>query len=380
MTNIDETPADAWLREFADRVFASLPRSDQRRWAQLYLIGLLRDGPQAISRTAEAVPGRSAVQSLQQFINQSPWDWAPVRAQVALEIHERMGPRAWTAAYLVIPKRGGQAAGVDRRFVPALDRTVNSQAAVSLLLTGSAGGIPVNWRLLLSPRWIADPDLRRQARIPPSVAARSEWEELVDMVSELQQWGLPRRPLVAQWSGIPGADQLIGQLAQQDQGFLVGVDPQTKVVPHRSTRADGLRRSPAPTPLPVSRFPAGVQQRVTVVNGITGRKEVFRLSQRSLAFPGQEMASGLRLLVTGRAGQDRTPDYWITNLRDASPRELAALLQLPRVDKPVGDSLHEKLGIRAFTGRSFPGWHHYVTLTSIAVALQNFLPLDAFFN
>src|SRR6266498_2557658 len=79
------------LTAFAEDLFASIPRKDQRRWGQSYLRGLLLDGkrksiqPMA-ARLAKGDPAADAYaleQALQQFCNQSPWDPVPVRRRLA---------------------------------------------------------------------------------------------------------------------------------------------------------------------------------------------------------------------------------------------------------------------------------------------------------
>ena len=68
------------LTTFAEDLFQSFPRKDQRRWGQSYLRGLLLDGrrksiqPMA-ARLARGDPDADAdalEQALQQFVNQSP--------------------------------------------------------------------------------------------------------------------------------------------------------------------------------------------------------------------------------------------------------------------------------------------------------------------
>ncbi|WP_199835774.1 MULTISPECIES: transposase, partial [unclassified Streptomyces] len=67
------------LAEFVADVFGSLPRRGQRRWGVCYLRGLMLDGRcKSIQPMAERLPDGN-MQALQQFVNQSPWDWLPVR-------------------------------------------------------------------------------------------------------------------------------------------------------------------------------------------------------------------------------------------------------------------------------------------------------------
>ncbi len=91
------------LTAFAEDLFASIPRKDQRRWGQSYLRGLLLDGkrksiqPMA-ARLARGDPAADAYaleQALQQFVNQSPWDPVPVRRRLARRMTTAIQPAAW---------------------------------------------------------------------------------------------------------------------------------------------------------------------------------------------------------------------------------------------------------------------------------------------
>src|SRR5690349_2280923 len=98
----------------AQRLFAHLPRADQRRRADVYVKGLLTTpGKKTLRRIAASVtPSPTAPQSLQQFVNDSGWPWRPVRAELATWITEHTAAHAWTLSPVVIPKRGALSAGV----------------------------------------------------------------------------------------------------------------------------------------------------------------------------------------------------------------------------------------------------------------------------
>ena len=59
LSGLDETiEVPATLTRFVQEVFASLPRLDQRRWAEVYVRGLLRqDGRKSARNIADAVLG-----------------------------------------------------------------------------------------------------------------------------------------------------------------------------------------------------------------------------------------------------------------------------------------------------------------------------------
>jgi SRSO17 transposase len=77
------TPAElATIRErleaFADDIFASLPRTDQRTRGQCYLRGLLLDGRRKSIEPMAQRLGEVHYQALHHFVAVSPWDWRPV--------------------------------------------------------------------------------------------------------------------------------------------------------------------------------------------------------------------------------------------------------------------------------------------------------------
>src|SRR5215217_9397599 len=83
------------LVAFATEVFEPLARADQRRWGEVYLRGLMLDGKRkSIQPMASRLPDGNE-QCLQQFVNQSPWDCAPVRARLARRMQREIEPEAW---------------------------------------------------------------------------------------------------------------------------------------------------------------------------------------------------------------------------------------------------------------------------------------------
>jgi SRSO17 transposase len=66
--------------------------------------------------------------------------------------------------------------------------------------------------------------------------------------------------------------------------------------------------------------------------------------------------------------------YWLSNLPETTPSvELVRLARLCwRVEQDYRE-LKGALGLDHFEGRSFPGWHHHVTLVAVA---HGFLTLE----
>lgn len=104
------------LVDFAAEMFEPIGRMDQRCWGEVYLRGLMLDGR---SKSIEPMAARLAdgdEQCLQQFVNQSPWDWAPVRAALAKRMRREIGPQAWIVDETGFPKFGRHSVGVARQY------------------------------------------------------------------------------------------------------------------------------------------------------------------------------------------------------------------------------------------------------------------------
>lgn len=116
------------LSEYCDVLFASLARSDQRRWAEIYIRGLLATpGRKSLASISERMLGRRAIQPLQQFVNQSNWDHAAVRAHLGALTAATIRPCAWAIEEAAFPKNGANSVGVARQFAHAAGRTLNCQ-------------------------------------------------------------------------------------------------------------------------------------------------------------------------------------------------------------------------------------------------------------
>lgn len=75
------------------------------------------------------------------------------------------------------------------------------------------------------------------------------------------------------------------------------------------------------------------------------------------------------LLVEWPAGAEAPTDYWLSNLPADTP--IADLVRLAKVRWRIEHDYRELkhgLGLDHFEGRSWPGWHHHVTLMTAAHA------------
>ncbi len=186
------------LTAFAEDLFASIPRKDQRRWGQSYLRGLLLDGkrksiqPMA-ARLARGDPAADAYaleQALQQFVNQSPWDPVPVRRRLARRMTTAIQPAAWVIDDTAFPKFGRHSVGVAPQYCGALGKVANCQVGVSIHAATDQASCPLDWRLFLPESWDDDAERRRTAHVPQDQRHRPKWQLALEMLDELAGWGL----------------------------------------------------------------------------------------------------------------------------------------------------------------------------------------------
>ncbi|KAB8169648.1 transcriptional regulator [Streptomyces sp. 3MP-14] len=369
---------DALVSVFCQRVFDSIPRVDQRRWAEVYLRGLLfLEGRKTVRKMAENVLCLPVNQSLQQFINQSPWDWVPIRATVARRRAMSSPSRAWLVSRATIPKRGSHSVGVVQQFVPEAGRRLNCQLGVALSLADDSTDVPVNWRLLLSGKWAHDENAREKVYLPDDVTGRPEWAEILSMVDETTRWGIPAAPLVADIADPREAVALASALTERGIDFVLKTDNSLRTLAPDPLLAEA-------DPLPRKGRPRlGDRRRRLAANerGAPGEPRAqavsFVSAQVHLPTPTGERSGTVVRLVLQRTTDRYSGGTWITSLAQRPLDEVMRLAGLTQRGKGTLHQLRSGFGLNDFEGRSFRGWHHHMTMVSVAWAFsQELLSAD----
>ena len=163
---------DVWLTPFLE----GLGRKTRRRWAPLYLRGLLGPGARKSLQPMAARLGLSGHDQLQHFIASPAWDEAPLWRVLAREADRLVGG---PGAVLVIddtalPKQGTMSVGVARQYCGALGKRANCQALVSLTLARAEVPVPVALRLFLPQRWSGEPARCARAGVPEAATLARE--------------------------------------------------------------------------------------------------------------------------------------------------------------------------------------------------------------
>jgi SRSO17 transposase len=368
------------------------PRRDQFRQGQLYLHGLLLDGERkSIEPLSRRVPGGNE-QRLQQFVNQSPWEPAPVLAAYRARLAEIL---ARPAGVIVVddtsfPKQGRHSVGVARQYCGALGKRANCQVAVSLHYATTAGDYPLALRLYLPESWTSDPARLDEARVPDTERTfQTKWQIALDLLDAVRAEGLPHTVVVAD-AGYGVVTEFREGLEQRGEYYLVGLSGEEVVltepprwmahVPksHRgrpATRAYLAAEDSQPIAL---RALADTLERTPVHwrDGTKGPLEAafawvrvwpvhrWQNGVPADALPDSEAAARW-LLVEWRP--DGTVKYALSNLPADTPLEQAVGWWKTRWQVERGyEQLKDELGLDHFEGRSWNGFHHHAALTFLA--------------
>jgi SRSO17 transposase len=138
-------------------------------------------------------------QALHHFVGVSPWDWRPVRRRLAKRLVAALVPTAWAVDDTGFPKDGEHSVGVQRQYCGTPGKPANCQLGVSVNAVAEQASCPLDWRLFVPESW-DDPAMaerRTACHLPEQVHHRPKWQLVLDMVDELDQWGLRPPVLVA---------------------------------------------------------------------------------------------------------------------------------------------------------------------------------------
>ena len=366
----------------------------RRRWAEVYLRGLLLDGhrksiqPMAGRLRAVDGGGRDYEQALQQFVNQSPWADRPVRDRLA----HRVLATAGAGGFLIVddtgfPKQGAHSVAVARQYSGTLGKVANCQVAVTLQYATDQDVFALDGELYLPEAWGRDPARLAAAGVPDGLGYRPKWRIALELLGRAKDNGL---------SGVALADSAYGDVTEFRQAlddgqwlYCLGVSSTLKVVAadHDFGPVPAYRGTGRPPSRPAkvragaespsvrgwARARAGDFRQVTWREGskgkLTGRFAAWRVRPAHLLSAGREPLAACWLLAEWPDGEAEPTKYFFSNLpAGTSLRRLVRTAKTRWWVEHSYKELKDELGLDHFEGRSWRGWQHHVTLVLLAYA------------
>lgn len=361
------------LHEYCEFALASLHRTDQRRWGEMYIRGLLScQGRRSIKSIVHEV-GWCSEQSLQQFINQSPWNPQLVRQNLAAMMTAALRPTAWVLDEIAFTKHGQQSAAIQKQFVPSQGRTRNCQLGAVAMLAREQIHVPVNWRLSIPQSWDTDNHRRGRAHLPAEQRHQPFWRYHIEMLNDISgDWGTPLAPVVIDARHCASVTGLTTELDNLGLQYVLRLNAdvitqrratpgETITAPATNGRPAGPNHSRAPLERTATRWPPVLPHSIRAHFALLPAKIVSAAGR-----PPQHRS----LLVEWPLGGSTPRQCWLTNMNKRPIPELVTLaMALPQARREL-DELTRSVGLGHHEGRSFIGWHHHVTLISLAHAFR----------
>jgi SRSO17 transposase len=364
---------------------AALGHKGRRRWAPVYMEGLLGPGDRKSVQPMAARLAPDDHEQLHHFIATSAWDPTPLETALAHEAERLVGG---PDAVLIIDdtsllKQGTHSVGVARQYSGQAGKRANCQALVSLTLARGEVPVPVALRLFLPEEWTQAPARLRRAGVPPAAHAyRTKGTMALAELDRIRAAGVTFGTVLAD-AGYGASAAFRQALSARDLTWAVGIGRTQKVFPAHvrlrtpRPRPHGGRPRRHAVPSHVSRHAEEVLatahwQSVSWRTGTRGPLRAqfaavrVRVADGIQASKGQHLPGELAWLV----GEWRTTGerkYYLTNHPAGTPlRTLAAAIKARWVCEQAHQQLKEELGLDHFEGRSWLGLHHHALFTMLA--------------
>ena len=356
MTKQELLEAHRRLELFLGSLLPLTGRLERRRWGSFYVQGLLLEGGRkSAAQMAQRYGGD--VQALQQFVNQSPWDWYPIRHRLALKMSDALGKDrpAWPLDDTGFPKKGEHSVGVARQYSGTLGKVANCQIGVSLNYATDDGCVPIDFELYLPEEWAWVPERRAKAGIPEEIKYRTKPEIALAMIDRAISWGVTPGVVCAD-AAYGNSGDFRAELVKRGLTYMLAVKGNT-VVRTEEGQVQAVEELAAG-------LPSGAWAEVCWREGTKGKLKANFAALR--VFPKHE-EQALWLLVQAPQKEGEDWKYWFSNLPPQT-----SLLELVRYAKirwwveQNYQQLKDELGLDHFEGRSWTGWHHHVTLVMMA--------------
>ena len=372
---------DARIRRYFDTVVgAELQQNRQRVSFAAYALGLLGDGER---KSCEPIAARAATGTydaerdinverghdrLLHFLAYSPWDDEAVRlaaARYAIEAFEKDAPvTTWIIDDTGFPKQGVHSVGVQRQYSGTLGKVGNCQIGVSLSVATKTEHLPIDFELYLPKCWTDSPSRRADAHVPKGVQFATKLELAIEMIERAKRHDIPGDIVLADCAyGQSVLFREAVRCAGMDYG--VAVQSTTKVwlldsKGHR--RGDAIRVDQLAASLGRSAF-----RRVTWRDGTKHRMSSRYCFRRVKIEQDDGQPTSERepvwLVIEWPDGETAATKFALTTLpRRMSKKQIVRLLRERYRTEQAYEEMKGELGLDHFEGRSFPGWHHHISV------------------
>jgi SRSO17 transposase len=380
---LDDQEQRQRLDAFMARLGTHLPDKRQRASFAAYSVGLLSELERKSVEPIAALlcPTPDACKHMQNrlldFLRVGRWEDRPVRLEAAryaieaVSAHEPVN--VWIIDDTGFIKKGRDSVGVQRQYTGSAGKITNCQLGVSLCIASRSVQFPIDFELYIPEDWLADQDRRDKVRIPKDLTFKSKIDIALDMIDRATQDGIPGDVLLADAAyGMSLVFRDSVRLLGFDYGVAVKartsvwlVDDHNNVVGDQSTTVQALGIA-----LGRKAF-----RKYTWREGTKGKmsgKFCFRRVKvaQDDGSPLTERET-LWLMIEWPDGEQKPTKFVLTTMpHRMSKKKIICIVKERWKTERMYEELKGEVGLDHFEGRSFPGWHHHVSVVICSYAFM----------
>ena len=372
--NISEIATAGRLEEFFGRIDSHLKDTRKRESFAMYASGILGDGerksaePMAARACADPEEVRHVHDKLLHFLARSVWDDRAVRMEAARyaieEIQRREPITTWIVDDTGFLKQGEESVGVQRQYTGSAGKITNCQIGVSLAVASSTDHLGLDFELYLPECWANDATRRKQARVPEDVAFKTKITLALDMIERARKAGIPGEIMLAD-AAYGDSSEFRNGVRRLGFDFAVGIQSTMRVV--RLDSRDRINEKPETVAELVQRLGRKAFRKLTWREA-TGKKLSSRFCFTRVKTTHDdgiplEDREPLWLVAEWLEGEKKPTKFLLTTLaRRMSRKQIVRICKERWRTERMYEDLKGELGLDHFEGRSFPGWHHHVSV------------------
>lgn len=388
MQSISGSAMEGRLAEYLhERIGPLLERSEQRESFAHYAYGILGDGERkSVEPISARIVGAGADEEspgaacermqarLLNFLRDSPWNDRNVRlaaARYAIEALEKQEPvTTWIIDDTGFPKQGKCSVGVQRQYSGTLGKVGNCQIGVSLTVATKHEHVPIDFALYLPEPWTEDIARRKKTKIPDDVKFQTKPDLALDLIVRALENKIPGNiVLVDAAYGNSSEFRNTVRAFGLDLGVAVSATSKFWLLDSRERRRGESKSA----------------QELGLLLGKTAfRRKTWRIG------PGGRLTARFAFCRVkaahddGSEAADREPMWLMMEWPDGEPTPTKFVLttmpqrmskkQIVRIVKErwrterAYEELKGELGLDHYEGRSFPGWHHHISVVLCGLA------------
>lgn len=366
------------LQKFVEPLVSEIGRSERRESAALYVQGLLMPGQR---KSIEPLAQRLRVdsQKLQQFIADSPWPEGQVWQAIRREVIPVVEPlQTWVVDETGWLKQGKDSVGVSHQYCGAVGKQAQCQIAVELVVSDGEVTAPIGGRLYLPENWANDLPRRDKAGVPETVSFQTKPQIAGDLIAEALADGVSVAPILGD-SVYGNAPELRGRIRKLGLEYFFNGEEHWLAWTQRPKLTKG------PKYWSVNKAASAGQKLRQLADAFRtsqwqaagwqaadGEKRVTRLGWKEIYLPsdlnektGQWPACWL--VVDWPEAQADPYHVYVAWLKQ--PPAKGRVLRLSRGRWPIEQYFQrgkDDLGLDHYEGRSWRGFHHHLTMSTVA--------------